>query len=983
MAGAIFTLFTGITPPTPPAGYVTCFVDSADNLTKQIDEFGVVTMMAASGQIIYDDVATESEIVAMDPALFLGETWWAGDTKISYKAVIDLLGVEFWQPIGLLYDDPSDSFCLPITRDGQVQNLGQEVFFLGFNGSASGASELDPKVFCSIGSALADEKFQDVIKIIAGDLSPGDTFGINTTTLQPGDRGKVTTYGEVKNVNTSAWLENDILYVDSNTAGDLTNIQPAIDAFNVARVLKVHPTDGILFVQSISSNRIDSETLAIGIDFIFLTGDEEVTVAGTFYKALLQDEGAVTTATQLVVVPNNSLVGSSQDHLGDVFPTAQVITAGLREGQIEFEIDQSSAQEKVYAELYDADSDGVPIDSGILSQPVGDLGVRPVIVLSTSLLNLNSGVVVKESIRGLLDDDFSFATTHRIRTHFVCEKIGSGGGNKTFTLYFGSDHDSYLESIAALTFDTLTDTPSSKLGSGKRLVRVSEGEVDLEYVEPNISNSDGHADPAITGVLSGGTMTATGTTQVIVDAGSGRIVNFYSDYLSSNITEVSWPEETILIPNLGVDNETHIYIDAAGDIQTQSMSPAPIDDRTKIFLGFTINDTNISEVLTVIDIPAFAGGTSHAFSDYMSFIGASSRGGTVSQTGDVGTNGALATKVSAHNVYFPGSNWHADKSNPNEITYPETDPTIFDYLLQSGELVTENTTLIDPTQYDNSGVLTLVPTAGGGRRTTIQYMYQFVSGAYVVLFGQVVYDDIATAKDALSADAKSLIVPDAVKRYASPLAAIIVSQNCVNLTDQATADIVQVESGSLGGGGAGIEEAPIDGTPYVRQDASWVSESGGSGNQIETIPMTMAGGSNSPPTGQVKAISLWITTQTTITELEVEAVNSGSGDFIVGIYEFDTGTDYTLLERGNVAMSGAGFYTVTLDAPLVLSEGGYFIGILTPQTGGANPNIASQQITNNNLNRAFVSQQTALGDVPATVTAQNVHSDMYWIAIRG
>jgi hypothetical protein len=39
-----------------------------------------------------------------------------------------------------------------------------------------------------------------------------------------------------------------------------------------------------------------------------------------------------------------------------------------------------------------------------------------------------------------------------------------------------------------------------------------------------------------------------------------------------------------------------------------------------------------------------------------------------------------------------------------------------------------------------------------------------------------------------------------------------------------------------GGSGGGIPEAPIDGTPYCRQDASWVSSPAGSGGGIIDAP---------------------------------------------------------------------------------------------------------------------------------------------------
>jgi hypothetical protein len=167
-----------------------------------------------------------------------------------------------------------------------------------------------------------------------------------------------------------------------------------------------------------------------------------------------------------------------------------------------------------------------------------------------------------------------------------------------------------------------------------------------------------HFDPALTGVLTGGRLTASGTTDVAVTLGTGKITNFYDDYKTPVNTPVVWSADTITIPNLATDEETHIYINSSGVISTQSAIPTKADLRTKIFLGFTINNNATSQISAVIEAPAVIGLTAHAFDDYMGFIGATSRGGTIAKTADPGTNGDLAMKVDAHSLFYPGVNWH-------------------------------------------------------------------------------------------------------------------------------------------------------------------------------------------------------------------------------------------------------------------------------------------------------------------------------------
>lgn len=643
---SILRLVTQATPVTPPAGRVTIFVDSADGETKQIDSNGVVTSLAGSGQTLYDGVDSEANILASSATTRLNQTWWAIDTKLEYTAVT-VEGVDVWQGLGIRYDADSDAFCLPPAQDGQVQNLGQETFFLAYNNNGNGADKDEPKVFISVGSRTGDEIRQNVLLAVAGDLSAGRVFGLNTTDLQPGDKGKVTTYGEVRDVNTSAWNVNDLLYVDPTTAGELTNVQPGINAYIVGKVLKADATTGIIFVSSIASSRVDTATLPVGTAFAYLTGETVTPDAVTFYRTIVDDPGTVPSVTELVAVPDNSTVAAAQDHLSDPVPIDTPIFGGLRVGQIEFMIDQAGANERIYFELYAADPDGVVIDSGITGELVGDLGVRPIAVLRTSLLDADAGDVFKEEVRGQLLEDYLLLAGNRIRTHILCEKIGTAGGTKTFTLYFGSDHDSYIESIAQFSFLDLNDTPSSYSGQAGKLAVV---------------------------------------------------------------------------------------------------------DPTESGLVFT--------------------------------------------------------------------------SSP--------------------------------------------PTSGDGA-------------------------------------------------------------------------------------------------------------------QIQTCSLVTAGNQAGGNTGFVKAVAFWVSRSITVSDIDVEVMSASAGEFIIGVYApTATPNQYTLIGRAQKTMSGADagtFVAFSLDAPIALTEGRYYFGFLNPQTGGANPQFASLQITNNNLRHAFRSTEQSLEDVPATINAQNIHSDMIWCAI--
>ena len=437
-------------------------------LNSNADEINVLNT-------IYHGIETEANIKALNPTTYLNQVWRSTDTKTDFKAITKIDSSTAWQATSLEYDEETDTFKLSPTQDGQIQNLGQESFFPAYNSNALGATALNPRVFLALGAKPGEEKFRNAVQVLASDIPEGGKIGLNTTDLSAGGYGKIVVDGDLSGVNTSALgTLNQILYCSSTNKGELTNIKPTIDAWPICKITKVSPTDGILSV--FRGVRSDLKQVPVGISRVFFTGDTEITTEGTFYLSKLEDTGTVESQTQLVVVPNDSVVGVAQDHLSFVFPDGDILTAGIRDGEVDISINATGGEEKIYLELYLADADGLPIDSGILTNPIGDLGVRPVITYSSSLLNLATGNIEHIEIRGQLLEDFVFPANHRVRGHLLAEKIGIVGGNKTFTFYYGSDHSTFINSFTDVNIE---DIPGLEEALTERLVN------GLEWSESN------------------------------------------------------------------------------------------------------------------------------------------------------------------------------------------------------------------------------------------------------------------------------------------------------------------------------------------------------------------------------------------------------------------------------------------------------------------------------------------------------------------
>lgn len=396
----------------------------------------------------FDGKDTKANILALDPSLYLGENWFAEDTFEKFIAVtVGTTGNDEWIAEDIHYDAPTDTFKLDPTADGQVQNLGQEMFVNAYNVGTSGTTASIPKVFLVTGVVGGNEDFGNAQFALSTDIARGSTYGVNTTEAQINDFFKMTTYGEIKDVDTSSWTVNTILYVSDSVEGELTDVAPASNPIAIGIVRKQDAVNGILFVNTIRQVSEATDVIPVSFNYAFFSADIATGITGT---------------NQYFIYPNNfrgvaneliSTQGVNDNTRADlddewVTPPALANTtfgAGLYDAQIVTEISTSSANERMYIEIYAADTGGTVYDSGISGQTTGfTYPVRPVTQLQSSLLNLNDDFTYDVFLSGNLLDDFTLPEGNRFRVTVSVEKVGTAGGNKTFTCFFGTDYNSFI-----------------------------------------------------------------------------------------------------------------------------------------------------------------------------------------------------------------------------------------------------------------------------------------------------------------------------------------------------------------------------------------------------------------------------------------------------------------------------------------------------------------------------------------------------------
>lgn len=139
--------------------------------------------------------------------------------------------------------------CLEVVQlDGTTLQLGLEQYIQVVNPSASALSNGSVVMFSGVNS----NEFPEANLLLATpDLDPLYLIGVVTTDIAANSTGRATVFGKVRNIDTSAYNQGDLLWASPSIAGGLTNIKPfaPYPAISIAAVLKVHATEGVILVR--------------------------------------------------------------------------------------------------------------------------------------------------------------------------------------------------------------------------------------------------------------------------------------------------------------------------------------------------------------------------------------------------------------------------------------------------------------------------------------------------------------------------------------------------------------------------------------------------------------------------------------------------------------------------------------------------------------------------------------------------------------
>ena len=211
----------------------------------------------------------------------------------------------------------------PCARMSWNASMGTANLTMGYSGAVNqiGQETYYPPVLNNTGSSFANglvASFSGVssgtptiTKFIAdGSIPPEYLMGVSTSEIANGDKGFITQFGYVHDVDTSAWSAGTILYASPTTAGGLTATKPTVPnlVITIATVVVSSATVGVLLVRVLPQPRL---------------------YYGDFQDTTTQTIGAINTAQTVTFDTTTTSSGVSRGS-----PTSRIVCANS--GQYEF-----------------------------------------------------------------------------------------------------------------------------------------------------------------------------------------------------------------------------------------------------------------------------------------------------------------------------------------------------------------------------------------------------------------------------------------------------------------------------------------------------------------------------------------------------------------------------------------------------------------------------------------------------------------------
>ena len=305
---------------------------------------------------------------------------------------------------------------------------------------------------------------------------------------------------------------------------------------------------------------------------------------------------------------------------------------------------------------------------------------------------------------------------------------------------------------------------------------------------------------------------------------------------------------------LATNTTTFISFGAGGTLISTPTRLTPEQRRDEASVGLIshINNVNIDSIVNTPQIVTEPSAQTH---DLIRAIGFFSTSGNQV----IGVPASLTINKATGSGFALHENAGNNVKDPHNFIMPALTPATMIHITQN-VTVDHIGAIIDPTIYDNAGVVTTVPL---NNNATIGRIYAFPNNSIIFMLGQEVFSTFSLAKD--TAGNEVFILPPDIASGALLLARVILKKSAVDITTTGDAEIITASA--ISGGGASLTslaqayqistepEIPLDAT---RGAVSYQMYAGGNAttaievlNDASTITFSVDGDGNIVTSGTV------------------------------------------------------------------------------------------------------------------------------------
>ena len=293
-----------------------------------------------------------------------------------------------------------------------------------------------------------------------------------------------------------------------------------------------------------------------------------------------------------------------------------------------------------------------------------------------------------------------------------------------------------------------------------------------------------------TGIFEGGQVTINADpTKIDIAAGTGLVVDNYTDPEIPNVIHITWPDLVgIDVEFLATEFGSFVGIDATGAVQQFPASEPDIDKRDNIFLGI-LGHSNLTTVTSIASAPTPGYDQTHMIVDMTDSIGIINKSGNV-----YGPSGAdLEVDKTAGESFALGYNHTNSAKSPNITNDPALETaTLFPAFRDGTGGFTAGSPVTDVpiANYDNnSGAPFAVPASDPWQIFRIYWSPAINNN--IIAYGQNVYKNQAIAEGAIFGE-----VYDEAPELSNAIlrAYLIVRRDATDLSDTGTAKFIQANN---------------------------------------------------------------------------------------------------------------------------------------------------------------------------------------------